>query len=161
MGEPLSPGGKPAPCAGQLAPPACVQEASVLLHPQRCQSCDAGSLQQEPWHTYFPSKRERGEFLFCAPRDISFYRMMSLDFQSVGREMPFYRLSLHPAPTLLDLLHIFRGNLSPLCPKADQSLVFFIPKPEQAVCFPLVFHPTHCAHSSICPISELRTLWKL
>lgn len=105
--------------------------------------------------------KERGEFLFCAPHDVSFYRMMSLDFQSVEREMPFYRLSLHPTPTLLDLLHIFRGNLSPLCLKADQSLVFFIPKPEQAVCFPLVFHPTHCAHSSICPISELRTLWKL
>lgn len=71
-GKPLSPGGEPAPCAGQLALPACTQEAKALLRPQRCQSCGAGSLQQEPWNTYFPSKRER-RVPFPPPRHIVSY----------------------------------------------------------------------------------------
>jgi len=48
-------------------------------------------------------------------------------------------------PTLLHL-HIFSGNLSPLCLKADQPLAVFILKPERAVCFPLMFRPIHHAH---------------
>lgn len=70
---------QPQPCvpASRHYPPACRKPA------QRCPSCGASSLHQEPWNTYFPSKRERRIPLprQPPPHDISFYMMMSLDFE--------------------------------------------------------------------------------